>query len=156
MSSGTGNGSALDADADFGGADAAADIAGAADVGGISGGAAFPERTSRPEILAPAGTIYSMIAGLRCGADAVYAGASRFGARAYAGNFSDDELAFGIDMAHTLGSCVHVTMNTLYRDDELKDALRLLDRLYREGADAIIVQDVGFLSLVRRKYPEMP
>ena len=157
MSSGTGNGSVRDVDAaDAVGVIDDVDAVDTADAGGISGDAAFPERTSRPEILAPAGTIYSMIAGLRCGADAVYAGASRFGARAYAGNFSDDELAFGIDMAHTLGSCVHVTMNTLYRDEELKDALRLLDRLYREGADAIIVQDVGFLSLVRRKYPEMP
>lgn len=109
---------------------------------------------SSPELLAPAGTLISLLAAVQNGADAVYMGASRFSARAYAGNFSDSELAAGIDYAHAFGKKVYVTLNTLYRDDELDDVMLLFDALYRHGVDSIIVQDLGLLSRVADHYPD--
>ncbi|MDR2944692.1 MAG: DUF3656 domain-containing protein [Methanosarcinales archaeon] len=106
-----------------------------------------------PELLAPAGTLISLIAAVQNGADAIYIGASRFGARAYAGNFSDSELAAGIDYAHAFGKKVYVTLNTLYRDDELDDVMNLFDALYRCGADSVIVQDLGLLTRITARYP---
>ncbi|MDR0767644.1 MAG: U32 family peptidase, partial [Methanosarcinales archaeon] len=107
-----------------------------------------------PELLAPAGTLISLLAAVQNGADAVYMGASRFSARAYAGNFSDFELAAGTDYAHAFGKKVYVTLNTLYRDDELDDVMLLFDELYRCGVDSVIVQDLGFLARVMDKYPD--
>lgn len=106
-----------------------------------------------PELLAPAGTLLALLAAVQNGADAVYMGASRFSARAYAGNFSDSELAAGIDYAHAFGRKVYVTLNTLYRDEELADVAALFDALYMHGVDAVIVQDLGLLSLLAEKYP---
>ncbi|MCL2549423.1 MAG: U32 family peptidase [Methanimicrococcus sp.] len=109
-----------------------------------------------PELLAPAGMLASLLAGIQCGADAVYMGASRFSARAYAGNFSDIELAIGTDYAHIFGKKIYVTLNTLYRDDELDEVLVLFDALYVLGIDGVIVQDIGLLNLLTRKYPGFP
>ncbi|MBZ3935279.1 DUF3656 domain-containing U32 family peptidase [Methanimicrococcus blatticola] len=108
---------------------------------------------SSSELLAPAGTLISLLAAIQNGADAVYMGASRFSARAYAGNFSDCELAAGIDYAHAFGKKVYVTLNTLYRDDELDDVMLLFDELYRHGVDSVIVQDLGLLARVADQYP---
>ena len=108
---------------------------------------------SAPELLAPAGTLSSLLAAVQNGADAVYMGASRFSARAFAGNFSDYELAAGIDYAHAFGKKVYVTLNTLYRDDELNDVTALFDELYQLGVDSVIVQDLGLLALLSEKYP---
>ena len=107
-----------------------------------------------PELLAPAGTIVSLLTAVSNGAEAVYMGASRFGARAYAGNFSDYELAAGIDYAHAFGKKVYVTLNTLYKDEELPFVLELFDALYRHGVDSIIVQDLGLLYRINEKYPD--
>ncbi|MDV0445097.1 hypothetical protein MmiAt1_06540 [Methanimicrococcus sp. At1] len=109
---------------------------------------------SPPELLAPAGTFLSLIAAVQNGADAVYMGASRFSARAYAGNFSDSELAAGIDYAHAFGKKVYVTLNTLYKDDELDDVMLLLDELYCRGVDSVIVQDLGLLFRAASRYPD--
>ncbi len=108
---------------------------------------------SSPELLAPAGTLISLLAAVQNGADAVYMGASRFSARAYAGNFSDSELAAGIDYAHAFGKKIYVTLNTLYKDDELDDVMLLFDELYRYGVDSVIVQDLGLLSRIAGRYP---
>ena len=105
------------------------------------------------ELLAPAGTLLSLIAGIQNGADAVYMGAARFGARAFAGNFSDRELTAGIDYAHAFGKKVYVTLNTLYREDELDDVMDLFSQLYEHGADSFIVQDLGLLNRLFEKYP---
>ncbi|MDL2260643.1 U32 family peptidase [Methanimicrococcus sp. OttesenSCG-928-J09] len=110
--------------------------------------------SAAPELLAPAGTLLSLLAGIQNGADAIYAGASRFSARAYAGNFSGCELAAGIDYAHAFNKKVYVTLNTLYRDDEMDDVLSLFDELYCHGIDSIIVQDLGLLSRLSEIYPD--
>ncbi|MEA1984855.1 MAG: DUF3656 domain-containing protein [Euryarchaeota archaeon] len=112
--------------------------------------------SKKPELLAPAGTMESLIAAVENGADAVYLGARTLGARAYAGNFSNEELKEAIDYAHLRGVKVYVTMNTLLRDEEFRDAVELLHHLDVWGADAIIVQDVGLFSLIREKFPELP
>lgn len=107
-----------------------------------------------PELLAPAGTLISLLAAVQNGADAVYMGASRFSARAYAGNFSDFELAAGIDYAHAFGKKVYVTLNTLYKDEEMDAVMLLFDELYQCGVDSVIVQDLGLLSKITEKYPD--
>lgn len=112
--------------------------------------------SSKPELLAPAGTMMSFLAAVRNGADAVYLGGGKFSARAYAGNFSLKELAIAIDYAHIFGVFVHVTMNTLYRDSEFQDLFDMIRFLYEAGADALIVQDVGLLSLLKTTFPDFP
>ena len=113
-------------------------------------------RPKMPELLSPAGTFVSLPAGLQNGADAVYMGASKFGARAYAGNFSDFELAAGIDYAHVFGKKVYVTLNTLYKDDELDEVMSLFAELYERGVDSVIVQDLGLLARLSANYPHFP
>ena len=100
----------------------------------------------RIELLSPARDADTGIEAIRHGADAVYIGASHFGARAAAGNSTDD-IARLADYAHTFGARVYVTLNTILYDDELTEAERLIHELYRAGADALIVQDMGILRL---------
>ncbi|MDV0446339.1 hypothetical protein MsAg5_01690 [Methanosarcinaceae archaeon Ag5] len=105
----------------------------------------------KPELLAPAGTLLSLVAGVENGADAVYMGAAKFNARAYAGNFSEEELEIGIALTHAFGKKIFITLNTLFKDDELGDVVTLFDELYRMGVDAVIIQDVGFLNLLQNR-----
>jgi collagenase-like PrtC family protease len=99
----------------------------------------------RIELLAPARDLACGMAAINCGADAVYIGAPRFGARAAAGNsLLDIETLVGY--AHTYWAKVYITLNTILRDDELPDALRLASQLYDMGVDGLIVQDVGLLE----------
>lgn len=108
------------------------------------------------ELLAPAKDKETAIAALDCGADAVYIGAANFGARHSAGNSLDD-IKEVIDYAHKFYAKVHVTLNTILTDDELKNAVKLIENLYEIGADAIIVQDTGILELaVQGKLPPIP
>ncbi len=97
------------------------------------------------ELLAPAKDLECGRAAIDCGADAVYIGAPRFGARARAGNTLDD-LRLLAEHAHTYWARVYVTVNTLLHDDELPQAVELIHELYRAGVDAIIIQDVGLLE----------
>lgn len=108
-----------------------------------------------PEILAPAGSYDSFRAALLAGADAVYAGGPQFGARAYAKNFTEEQLADAIDEAHLHGRRFYLTVNTLVKDKELPELLRFLFPLYEKGLDAVIVQDAGVFELVRTCFPEM-
>lgn len=110
----------------------------------------------KPELLSPAGSFESLIAAVQSGADAVYLGAGAFNARAYAKNFTADELQKAIDYCHVRGVSVHVTMNTLLLDKELDAALQIAKDLYRMGVDALIVQDVGLISLLQRELPDLP
>lgn len=106
------------------------------------------------ELLAPAGSYETFQAVIRAGADAVYLGGSQFGARAYANNFTEEELLQAIDFAHVHGRQVYLTVNTLFKDAELEG--RLYDYLlpyYEHGLDAVIVQDMGAFSLIRREFP---
>lgn len=110
----------------------------------------------KPELLSPAGSFDALIAAVQSGADAVYLGAGAFNARAYAKNFTADELSRAVDYCHARGVAVHVTMNILLLDRELETALNTAKDLYRMGVDALIVQDVGLISLLRRELPDLP
>ena len=109
------------------------------------------------ELLAPAGSYEGFEAALGAGADAVYVGGAAFGARAYAKNFSEEELLRAIDTAHIHGKKLYLTVNTLLKNRELTD--QLYDYLlpyYREGLDAVIVQDMGVFAAVRKMFPGLP
>ena len=98
------------------------------------------------ELLAPAKNLECGLAAVDHGADAVYIGATRFGARAAAGNSLDD-IARLVDYAHLYGVRIYVTVNTILRDEELADTQAMIWELYRAGVDALIVQDMGLLEL---------
>lgn len=108
------------------------------------------------ELLAPAGSYETFEAVIRAGADAVYLGGSQFGARAYANNFTEEELLRAIDYAHIHGRQVYLTVNTLFKENELEQGLYdYLLPYYEQGLDAVILQDMGALSLIRREFPGM-
>lgn len=108
------------------------------------------------ELLAPAKDKETAIAAINCGADAVYIGASSFGARAAAGNCLD-VLKEVVDYAHKFYARVHVTLNTILSDEELDASADLIKKLYETGVDAIIVQDTGILQLaIDGKLPPIP
>ena len=110
---------------------------------------------SKPELLAPAGNIETFYAVLRAGADAVYLAGNRFGARAYADNFSEEEIIGCLRYAHLLGKKIYLTVNTLIKNEELDDVARFIEPLYKAGLDGVIVQDLGLLSLFGRRFPEL-
>ncbi|NBI71329.1 U32 family peptidase [Clostridiaceae bacterium] len=108
------------------------------------------------EILAPAGSYESMKAAVAAGADAVYIGGSRFGARAYADNPGEDQLLDAIDYAHLHGCRLYLTVNTLVKDRELPELPAYLAPYYERGLDAAIVQDMGVFSVIRQHFPDLP
>ena len=108
------------------------------------------------EILAPAGSFESMKAAVAAGADAVYIGGSRFGARAFAENPGEDKLLEAIDYVHLHGRKLYLTVNTLMKEQEMKELYDYLLPYYRHGLDAVIVQDLGVLSFVREYFPDLP
>lgn len=107
------------------------------------------------EILAPAGSYDSFVAAINAGADAVYAGGMRFGARAYADNFTSQQLLDAVDYAHLHKKRLYLTVNTLLKDSEMKELYAYLKPLYCQGLDAVIVQDAGVLSFVRAYFPDL-
>lgn len=112
--------------------------------------------TQQIELLAPAGSYETFLAVLQAGADAVYLGGSQFGARAYANNFNEEELLRAIDYAHLHGKQVYLTVNTLFKEEELERRLySYLKPYYEQGLDAVIVQDMGAFSLIHQAFPEM-
>jgi len=111
----------------------------------------------KPEILAPAGSALSLRGAIAAGADAVYIGGSRFGARAYADNPETDELLSAIDYVHSKDRRIYLTVNTLLKEQELtKELVPFLEKYYRAGVDAVIVQDVGVLHFLAKHFPELP
>ena len=104
----------------------------------------------RVELLAPAGDMDSLLAAVNNGADAVYIGGKKFGARKFAHNFDAKELKEAIQVCHTHGARLYVTVNTLIHDTELEDALQELKFLYEIGVDAVIIQDIGLICLARK------
>lgn len=108
-----------------------------------------------PELLAPAGSIEALYAGVSSGADAVYLSGRKFGARRFAKNFSDDELKYAIEFCHSRGVFVYVTLNTLIADDEMSDALKEMLYYYTIGADAVLVQDTGLLKATSECIPNL-
>lgn len=107
------------------------------------------------ELLAPAGSFDALRAAVENGADAVYLGGKEFNARASAANFTAEELQAALDYCHIRGVKVYVTVNTLLRDDELDQAMAYLADLYRWGADAVIVQDLGLVRRARLDLPQL-
>lgn len=108
------------------------------------------------ELLAPAGSMEALKAAVQNGADAVYFGGKRFSARASAANFDDEGLREAIAYCRLRGVKSHITVNTLFREDEVGAAVDYAKELYEMGADALIVQDLGFASAVRRLLPDFP
>ena len=106
------------------------------------------------ELLAPAGSFEILKAVIEAGADAVYVGGSKFGARAYANNFTTEELLEAIDYVHLRKKKLYLTVNTLFKNDEIGNELYdYLLPLYERGLDAVIVQDFGVISFVRKNFP---
>ena len=108
------------------------------------------------ELLAPVGSREALIAAVEGGADAVYLGGKMFGARAYAPNFSDEELAEVVQLAHLRGVLVYVTVNTLIDNTEILPLAAYIKHLYQISVDAVIVQDMGVATIVRNVAPDMP
>ena len=106
------------------------------------------------ELLAPAGSMESLIAAINNGADAIYLGGSKFSARAYASNFDNETMMKAVDYVHSYGVKVYVTMNTLLKQNELKEALKYVGYLYEIGIDALIIQDTGLINLAKSVYPK--
>ena len=109
----------------------------------------------KPELLSPAGDRERLTMALHYGADAVYLAGQRYGMRAAAGNFNNEELRCAVKMAHENNARVYVTCNTLPREDELKTLPEYLEFLQDAGADAIIVADMGVIALAKRHAPKL-
>ena len=107
------------------------------------------------ELLAPAGEFDSLVMAVQNGADAVYVGGTMFSARKNAVNFDFPELTRAVDYCHLRGVKLYLAVNTLVKEFELSDLCNYLEEIYRIGVDAVIVQDFGVLSLVRRCLPEL-
>ena len=113
-------------------------------------------RTRRIELLAPAGSYESMKAAFAAGADAVYIGGSRFGARAYADNLEEDRMCQAIDYAHLHGRRLYMKVNTLFKERELRELYSYLEPYYKRGLDGAIVQDLGAMAFMREHFPGLP
>ena len=107
------------------------------------------------ELLAPAGSLAALKGAINAGADAVYLGGDRYGARAYAENFTQDEIDTGIRLAHAFGRKVYLTVNTLVKEKELDALYHFLLPAYECGLDGVIVQDLGVLRFIRRYFPKL-
>lgn len=107
------------------------------------------------ELLAPAGNLEIFKGVIESGADAVYVGGSMFGARAYANNFTEDELLEAIDFAHLRGVKVYLTVNTLIKNSEFSKLYDYLLPYYKRGLDAVIVQDIGVVKAIHEYFPSM-
>jgi len=107
----------------------------------------------KAELLSPAGDWDSLIAAVNAGCDAVYLAGNAYGARAYAKNFSENELLNAIDYLHLLNKKIYLTINTLTKSQELETLPEFLAPFYKQGLDGVIVQDVGVLRLLKDKFP---
>ena len=110
-------------------------------------------RNKIPELLAPAGSIESLRAAVNAGADAIYVGGAKYGARAYAENPEEADLIGGLRYAHRFGVRIHMTVNTLLKEAELQTLPDYIAPYYEAGLDAAIVQDLGALALLHEHFP---
>ena len=109
----------------------------------------------KTEILAPVGNFAMLEAGIAAGAHSFYLSLDEFGARAYAENFTIDNIKEVIDYIHLFGKRVFITMNTLIKDSEMAKAISYVEKLYEYGTDGLIIQDLGFFSIIKDKVPGM-
>lgn len=107
------------------------------------------------ELLAPAGDYACFMAAINAGADAVYLGGTKFGARAYANNFSQEEIAEALRVAHLFGRKIYLTVNTLVKENEMPELVPYIKPLYEAGLDGVIVQDIGVLETLREHFPKL-
>ena len=107
------------------------------------------------ELLVPVGNFECLIQAINNGADAVYFGGKKFGARAFANNFTLDEIENAVRLCHLYGVKVNVTVNTLLYENEIEEALEYVKQLHKIGVDAVIMQDVGFINLVHKTLPNL-
>lgn len=114
------------------------------------------EQKNKPELLSPAGDFECFRAAVSAGADAIYAGGEKFGARAYAGNFTTEELLLAINEAHLYGRRFYLTVNTILKNDETGQLYDYIAPLYEAGLDAVIVQDIGVINMLTRNFPDLP
>ena len=109
----------------------------------------------KAEVLSPAGSMESLIAAIEGGCDAVYLSGTLYGARSYAANFNNEELKLAVEYAHLYGVRVYVTINILIYESEVKNFLKYIEYLQEISVDAVIVQDIGMMDLLRQKYPKL-
>lgn len=107
------------------------------------------------ELLAPAGDFECFQAAINAGADAVYLGGAKFGARAYANNFSEEEIVKTIGIAHLFDKKIYLTVNTLIKEQEMKELVPYIKPLYEAGIDGVIVQDIGVLKELQKNFPDL-
>ena len=107
------------------------------------------------ELLSPAGSMDALKYAIHNGADAVYLGGKKFGARAFAQNFSESELVDAINYAHIYNVKIYITVNTIIYDDEFEDALNFIEFLYKNNVDAIIMQDIGLMNVAHKRFPDL-
>ena len=110
---------------------------------------------TKTEVLAPVGNFDMFYASLSGGADSFYLSLDEFGARAYAENFTIENIKEVIDLVHLFGKRIFITMNTLIKDSEMKKAISYVEKLYEYGTDGLIIQDIGFFSIIKDKVPGM-
>ena len=103
------------------------------------------------ELLSPVGNIETLYQAIHNGADAVYLAGTSYGARKFADNFTNEELVEVIKYSHLYGVKVYITVNTLIYEHEVEDCLNYIEFLHKNGVDAIIMQDLGLIKLVREK-----
>ena len=109
-----------------------------------------------PELLCPAGSMEALKAALHFGADAVYGGMKRFGLRAFAGNFDENQLKEAVELCHAAGKKFYLTMNVFPFDDQMDDFVETARIAHAIGVDAAIVSDIGAVVALREQVPELP
>ena len=107
------------------------------------------------ELLSPAGNMEMAHLAIHNGADAIYLAGKSYGARKFAKNFNDKELIEIIQYAHLYGVKVYVTVNTIIYEHELEDAINYIEFLYKNNVDALIMQDIGLITLTRKYFPNL-
>jgi len=109
----------------------------------------------KTELLSPAGNMETLLAAIHNGADAVYVGGKFFGARAFAPNFNNEDLKKAVYYAHLYNVKLYITANTVIFEDEIEEFLEYMKFLYEINVDAVIMQDIGMISLVRKLIPDL-
>lgn len=107
------------------------------------------------ELLSPVGNIDMLYQAIHNGADAVYLAGKSYGARKYSNNFTNEELINAIEYSHLYGVKVYVTVNTIIYENEIEEFIKYIEFLYINGVDALIIQDIGMISLIRSKFPDI-
>ena len=109
----------------------------------------------KKELLAPAGSFDTLKQAIHNGCDAVYLGGKKFGARKFASNFDEEEMVMAIEYCHLYGVKIYVTVNTLIYEDEIEEVLEYIKFLHMNHVDAVIMQDIGLITRVRERFPEL-